>query len=152
MIFVTVGTTLCFDELIETIDNLVAKGQILEPVTCQIGNGTFLPNNCEYFRFQPSINDWVQKASLVISHGGTGTVLSLINIKIKFIAVANPQASDDHQEQFLSRLGKMGCLLWTKNLDELYTLIQRVTTFKPLPLNAECLIDDLKKYIDDIGK
>ncbi len=152
MIFVTVGTTISYDRLIEVVDSLVGGRQISEHVVCQIGNGKYIPKNCEFFRFQKSIDDWIEKASLVISHGGTGTVLSLVNMKIKFIAVANPQASDDHQEQFLSRLGKLGCLLWTKNLDELYTLIQRVTTFKPLPFNAERLTDDLKKYIDEIRK
>ncbi len=150
MIFVTIGTTLCFDELIETVDDLVAKGQISEPVVCQIGTSKYIPKNCEYFRFQPSIDNWIQKASLVICHGGTGTVLSLIEKNKPFIAAANKRGADDHQSQFLSKLGKMGCILWTNNINELHVLIQKVSTFKPRPFSVEHLVDDLKRYLDKL--
>lgn len=150
MIFVTTGTTLCFDDLIETVDELVAKGQISGPVVCQIGNSKYIPRNCEYFRFKPSIDNWIQKASLVICHGGTGTVLFLIEKNKPFIAVANPRGADDHQSQFLSQLGKMGCILWTNNVNELPALIKKVSTFKPQPFFVEHLVDDLKSYLDKL--
>lgn len=148
MIFVTVGTTLCFDELIEMVDNLVASKSISEPVICQIGNGTYIPKNCEYFRFKPNIDHLIEQASLVICHGGTGTVCSLIAMKKIFIAVANRRGADDHQTQFLSPLSKKLPLLWTKNLDELSDLIQKAATFRPQPITTEHLADDLKRYLD----
>jgi UDP-N-acetylglucosamine transferase subunit ALG13 len=147
MIFVTTGTTLPFDELIEAMDDLVAKGVISEPVVCQIGNSKYIPRNCEYFRFKPSIDHWIKGASLVICHGGTGTVFSIMDVKKHFIAVANPRGVDDHQSQFLSQLGKMGCILWTNNINELTVLIQKVADFKPRPFSAEHLVDDLKRYL-----
>ncbi len=147
MIFVTTGTTLCFDELIEAVDGLVANGQISEPVVCQIGNSKYVPENCDYFRFQPSIDEWIQKASLVISHGGTGTVLSLIINQKAFIAVANSRAADNHQVQFLSRLGQMISLLWTESTEELPALIQQASTFRTKLMKGKRLADDLKDYI-----
>jgi len=150
MIFVTTGTTLCFDKLIETVDDLVGNGQISEPTVCQIGNSKYIPKNCEYFRFQPSIDNWIQKASLVICHGGTGTVLSLIKKNKPFIAVANKRGADDHQSQFLSQLGKMGCILWTNNINELPALIKKVSTFKAPLFSVEHLVDDLKRYLDKL--
>lgn len=148
MIFVTVGTTLHFDELIEAVDNLVGKGVISEPVVCQIGNGKYIPKNCEYFRFQKSIEEEISRSSLVICHGGTGTVFSLLTKGKSFVSVANTRGAHDHQTQFLSQLGKNGCLLWTKNLDELPMLIKKASTFKPKPFYSEHLADDLTEYLN----
>lgn len=146
MIFVTVGSTLRFDELIQMLDSLVAEGQISESVICQIGNGTYIPKNCEYFNYQLNIDYLIEKASLVICHGGTGTVCSLIAMKKTFIAVANSRAADDHQTQFLSQLSKYLPLLWTNELDELPGLIKKAAMFRPQSINAEHLADDLKRY------
>ena len=76
MIFVTVGTTMPFDKLIYRIDELKGENFIKEDVVCQIGNGKYIPVNCEYFRFKPSIEEHIDKAFLIIAHGGTGTVFS----------------------------------------------------------------------------
>jgi len=150
MIFVTVGTTLCFDELIKAVDDLIANGQISEHVCMQIGNGKYLPKNCQYFRFQKSIDKWISKASLVICHGGTGTVLSLMTLKKTFIAVANPLAADDHQSQFLNQLGKIGALLWTNNINDLLMLIQKAKNFQPQPFHCERLVEDIIKYLNGL--
>lgn len=148
MIFITVGTTLHFDELIEAVDSLVGKGQISESVVCQIGNGKYIPKNCEYFRFQKSIEEWIHQSSLVICHGGTGTVFPLITMGKAFVAVANSRGAHDHQSQFLSQLGKMGCLLWTRDIDKLHMLIQKASIFKPQPFHPEHVADDLTDYLN----
>ncbi|MBW2663131.1 MAG: glycosyl transferase family 28 [Deltaproteobacteria bacterium] len=148
MIFVTVGTTIWFDDLIETIDQLVASEQIHEPVVCQIGNGRYIPKNCEYFRFQKSIDEWIQRSSVVISHGGTGTVLSLLVMQKPFVAVANPMGADDHQSQFLERLERTGCVLWCRNLEDLPHFIHKADAFKSRLLGTEHLADDIKAFLD----
>ena len=150
MIFVTTGTTLGFDGLIKSIDDLIEKKQITEPVVCQIGNGKYIPKNSEYFRYKENIDDWLQKASLVICHGGTGTVLALMAMKKPFIAVANPRMADEHQSQFLTKLGNSGCILWTSNLDDLPILIKKAYAFKPMPFSSEHLVDDLKEYLKSV--
>ncbi|WP_306533874.1 PssE/Cps14G family polysaccharide biosynthesis glycosyltransferase [Geobacter sp.] len=150
MIFVTIGTTLVFDDLIEAIDNLVEDGIITEPVVCQIGNSGYVPKHCEYFRFQPNIDEWTAKASLVICHGGTGSVLSLLTQKRPFIAVANPRGAEDHQAQFLERLSRSISILWTRDLNGLSSLIEKARTFEPKPLDGERLVDDLRKYLNSV--
>lgn len=150
MIFVTVGTTLPFDTLIEAVDNFAAKGAIPLPVVCQIGNGAYVPRNCEHFRFQPSVDDWIKKASIVICHGGTGTVLALLSMKKNFIAVANRLGADDHQAQFLTRLNKNIPILWTGDVGEIPGLVQKAATFRPDKIVAERVSDDIRKYINSI--
>ena len=123
MIFLTVGTTMPFDELVEFVDQLKKAEHIKEDVLCQIGNGKYLPEACEYFRFRPGLNEYIEPASIVIGHGGTGTVLSMLNSGKKFIAVVNPRAADSHQSQFLSRMQLETDLLWTDDLSKLPDLI-----------------------------
>lgn len=147
MIFVTIGTTQ-FNELIEAVDEAVANGQISEPVVCQIGSGSYIPQHCEHFRFQPSIDDWLEKSSLVISHGGA-TVLSLLAMGKPFIAFANTRLADDHQSLFLRHLSKDIPILWTRDIKDLPALLERAATFKVQPLNGAHLADDLKNYLEN---
>ncbi|SMC26272.1 UDP-N-acetylglucosamine transferase subunit ALG13 [Desulfacinum hydrothermale DSM 13146] len=119
MIFVTVGTTLPFDDLIRQVDRLVERGEIHEPVVCQIGTGSYRPRHCQYFDFQPTLDPWYQEASVVVAHGGTGTVLELLGLQKPFVAVANPRAVDDHQVQFLRKLESVGSVLWCRDLEKL---------------------------------
>ena len=150
MIFVTTGTTLAFDELIRAVDSLINAGRIIDKVICQIGNGTYLPSHCEYFRFKPDITPWVDESSIVICHGGTGTVLSLIHKKKKFVAVANPKSADNHQRQFLRRLSEETDIVWTEQLEDLPGLIRRAMSVKIELDHSESLIAELKSYLDSL--
>jgi UDP-N-acetylglucosamine transferase subunit ALG13 len=147
VIFVTVGTTLPFDALIEAVDRLAGVGTFGEPVLCQIGNGRFEPKHCDFYRFKPSLDEDVELASLIIGHGGTGTVTSLLVAGKPFIAVANPIGAGDHQRQFLARLSKVASFLWTADLAELPGLVDRARTFLPQTTAGERLTDDLKRFL-----
>lgn len=149
MIFVTVGTTMPFDELIQAVDELAGQGIIREPVVCQIGTSAYQPRHCEFFRFEPSIDDWIAKASLVIGHGGTGTVLSLLVARKPFIAVANPRGAEDHQAQFLERLSRTIAILWTRDVSALGELIARAADFDVQALEGQRLADDLRRFLND---
>jgi UDP-N-acetylglucosamine transferase subunit ALG13 len=150
MIFVTVGTTLCFDELIEAVDAFVRDGRIKGPVLCQIGNGAYQPGHCEHFRFRPTIEDLMLKASVVICHGGTGTVLNLLAMGKPFIAVANRSGADNHQAQFLARLEKEIPILWTADVRELPELVMKAGTVKAGAVKDGRLSDDIKRYIEGL--
>lgn len=150
MIFVTVGTTLCFDELIEAVDAFAGQGLIKGPVLCQIGNGACQPKNCEHFRFRPSIEDLMMKASVVICHGGTGTVLNLLAMRKPFVAVANKSGADNHQAQFLSRLEKEVPLLWTADVKKLPELVLAAASARPGAVRDGRLSEDIRKYIEGI--
>jgi beta-1,4-N-acetylglucosaminyltransferase len=147
VIFVTVGTTLPFDDLVRAVDRLAAQGALAEPVLCQIGHGQYVPGHCEHFRFKPNLDEETGRASLVIGHGGTGTVTGLLSSGKPFIAVANPLGAHDHQRQFLARLCKVVDFLWTADLSELPALIERARSFRPQSATAERLTEDLKRYL-----
>lgn len=149
MIFLTVGTTLVFDDLVKKVDSLIAQRVITEPVLCQIGAGKYVPEHCESFRYKPQqeINSLVDQASMVIAHGGTGTVLGLLAANKRFVAVANPLGADDHQRQFLENLGKQIDILWTADLEKIAFLIARARDHQVKPASGLRLADDLRAYL-----
>ncbi len=101
ILFVTVGTGK-FDTLVEEIDKLVGAGKVKGKVVIQIGRGSYLPKNCEYFRFSDNLDKYYDSASLVISHGGPGTVFEILRKGKKLIAVPNRDRTDPmHQVEFL---------------------------------------------------
>jgi UDP-N-acetylglucosamine transferase subunit ALG13 len=126
MIFVTIGTTLQFDELVREMDRLAGESYFDSEVVCQIGNGTYEPKYCRHFRFDPNIDELVRQADVVVCHGGTGTILSLLEKGQPFVAVANPLADGKHQSEFLTRLSKAIDIVWTSNVADVGELVRRV--------------------------
>jgi len=148
MIFVTVGTS-SFDSLIEHIDQLVRDGVINDDVVCQIGAGSYLPKHCDFFTYTKDLDSYFKKADLIVSHGGTGTVLELLSSGKKFIVVANTSLADNHQVEFLSGLSDLYPLKWTDNMGDLKEIIQSPINNLKLSTERENLGVYIKNYILD---
>lgn len=75
MIFVTVGTQLPFDRLIELIDGLAPS--LAEDVFAQTGQGRYEPANMQWSALlkPKQFDELVTSASRIVSHAGIGTVL-----------------------------------------------------------------------------
>ena len=127
MIFVTVGTTRneklvqCMDELAPTID---------EPVVIQVGLGTYKPKNCEFFDFASSLDEYFEKAQIVVGCGGVGTIYDLLLRGKRFVAVTNPHIPDPLQEQLPDQLSRQGYLIWCRDLKDLGEAIKKAKLFK----------------------
>ena len=130
MIFVTVGTWK-FDDLIETIDQAIGDVRIDEEVVMQIGNGAYKPKYCEYFCIADSLESYIDRADIIVTHGGTGTILEVLKRGLKIIGVSNPKVQDKHQQEFLEALEKEGCVIYCRDLQLLPELIQKVN-IRPL--------------------
>jgi UDP-N-acetylglucosamine transferase subunit ALG13 len=76
MILLTVGTQLPFDRLVKAMDQ--AAPQLNEAVFAQIGNGQYLPDGFDYCRMMPPADLMLKfaNASLIVSHAGTGSLLT----------------------------------------------------------------------------
>jgi len=152
VIFATVGTTLPFDELVREVDRLRAEEMLEEHVVCQIGNGAYEPRHCEWFRFKPSIDQLARNASVVVCHGGTGTVLQMITLGLRFAALANPSAVDAHQAQFLARLQREHPIFWSTDTRDLLNLIQRARGSQAVAPTIPSLLPDLEQFLVDQGR
>ena len=113
--FVTVGTT-NFDSLIRECDSewfLTALNEKfgIQSIVFQIGNGKYMPQKGKFIRWydrQP--NDVFENASLIISHGGVGTVLDASDHNKPLVAVPNESLMNNHQAAFCEALHIEKCL------------------------------------------
>jgi beta-1,4-N-acetylglucosaminyltransferase len=130
MIFVTVGTT-DFDALVRGMDDLAPC--LGDEVVCQIGVGAYVPRNCAWYRFAPSLDADLRRARLVVSHGGLGTIMEVLRLGKPLVGVSNPDRPDLHQDDLLRTLAGRDHLLWCRRLEDLEESIEqaRATRFVP---------------------
>lgn len=122
VIFVTVGTTMPFDELFVEVDRLAGAGLLGEPVICQTGQSAYRMQHAEQFAGRPSIDDLIAEASLVVSHGGA-TVLQLLRAEKPFVAFPNPRGAGDHQTSFLRQAQSIADVSWSSDVTDLERLL-----------------------------
>lgn len=133
MIFVTVGTTE-FDDLVAAADQLAACCD--EEMVIQIGHGHVEPRHARWFRFAPALAPYYAAASLVISHGGFGTVTEVLRRGLRLVGVSNPDRFDRHQDQILRAFEEAGYLVWCRDLASLPAAVEqarqaRLTPYRP---------------------
>lgn len=76
----------------------------------QIGRGAepqvTLPHNIDvtWYSLKESISEDIERASLVISHGGSGTCLEVLNAGKPLIVVVNQKLMGNHQQELAEKL------------------------------------------------
>lgn len=109
MIFVTVGTHgQQFDRLLKKIDELIGKKMLEEKVFAQSGNSTYVPKNflSKKFLSEGEFEENVKKASLVISHGGAGAIITALKYSKKLVLVPRLKEFGEHTDSHQSDLVK----------------------------------------------
>ena len=90
MIFVCTGTQVYqFNRLLKELDKLVEDGQIKDEIFAQIGASDYKPQHYAYKEFLSSdeFKECQDKATLIISHGGTGALIGASKKGKNIIAV-----------------------------------------------------------------
>lgn len=130
MIFVTVGTT-DFDSLVAAADELAAS--LDEEMVIQIGHGQVVPRHARWFRFASSLEPYYERAELVITHGGLGTLTEVLSRGLRVVGVSNPDRYDHHQEEILRAFEEAGYLIWCRDLDRLAEAVTRARRAQLIP-------------------
>lgn len=98
MILATVGT-MGYDRLVEAVEQLAARTQ--EDVVIQGGNSEVAVVHAEFHAYLSDLNHHIERASLVISHCGVGTIYKLLQAKKPAVIVPRRahlgEHFDDHQ-------------------------------------------------------
>ena len=137
-IFVAVGTTE-FDALVEAMDKIAPE--IEGDITIQIGHGRYEPQNCDFFRLAPSLDQYYDWADVVVAHGGFGTTMEVLHKGKRLISLSNPDRYDEHQSDLLGTLESEGYLVWCRRLEDLPQLLKQVRTMAFRPYQPpECQI------------
>ena len=138
MILVTLGTQdKTFVRLLDEIDKLINKGIIKDKVIVQAGFTKYSSDNMEIFDLIPQdeFNSLMDKADLIITHGGVGNVISALEKNKKVIAVPRlakyGEHINDHQTQIIAKFNSLGYIIGLQDVEELAAALTTVKKFKP---------------------
>lgn len=134
MILVTLGTQKQdFSRLLEYIENSNIKDEII----VQAGYTKFKSKKMKIFDFisYEKMEEYIQKADYIITHSGTGSVLTPLKKNKKVIVCARlskyGEHVDDHQKQLVEILKDEGYVLELTEDNKLDDLIKTLKSFKP---------------------
>lgn len=98
MILVTVGTQLPFDRLIRAVDQWAATHPEME-VVAQTGSGGYTPAHFPTRRtIDPTeFHQLIQRAQVIVSHAGMGTILSALELGKPLILLARLAVHHEHR-------------------------------------------------------
>ncbi|HHT67297.1 MAG TPA: beta(1,3)galactosyltransferase EpsH [Erysipelotrichaceae bacterium] len=138
MIFVCCGTQMYqFDRLLIQLDILVENGIINEEIFAQIGTSNYIPKHYKFEKFisHDKFDELRRKASIIISHGGTGALIGASKLGKNIIAVPRlakfGEHIDDHQLQIVDFLDKQGYIRSVVDIEKLGETIIEATN-KPI--------------------
>jgi beta-1,4-N-acetylglucosaminyltransferase len=134
LIFVTIGSAVKgieFTRLIKKMDEIA--GKINEEVIMQIGMVPYEPKHGPFFKYcsyQESLK-YFEKASVVVGHCGTGTILNALHFQKPIIIVPRRAEfgelnRDDHQIEIAQRLEGTPQIHVVYKLEDLEGMVKRV--------------------------
>ena len=159
MIFITLGSQkFQFNRILKKIDELIEKDIIKEEVFAQIGYSDYRPINYKYEDFldRGKFSKLMKSSTLVITHGGTGAIITAVKAGKKVIAVPRlaqyGEHVDDHQLQLLKQFDSMNLICPCWEINDLRQSIDIVMkrTYNTYESNTQAIIDSLIDFIEEI--
>ena len=158
MIFVTLGSQkFQFNRMLVEIDRLIDEGKIIDEVFAQIGASDYKPKNFEYkdFLTQDEFKDYMKKADLVITHAGTGAIVTAL--KNDKLVIASPRLArfgehvDDHQIQLIDEFKELNFIEPVYEIDQLGEALELVkkNKYNKYISNTKTIINDIEKFIEN---
>lgn len=157
MIFITLGSQkFQFDRLLKEVDRLIEKNILKEEVFAQIGYSEYFPVHYKYKRFldREEFQEYEGKATIVITHGGTGAIIGAVKKGKKVIAVPRlakyGEHVDDHQLQLVGQFDEMNIIEACYSVDDLETAFNNlnVREYMVYRSNTNKIIDDIKNFLE----
>jgi UDP-N-acetylglucosamine transferase subunit ALG13 len=159
MILVLLGTFhIEFQRPLLAIEKLCAEGFLNEEIIVQSGHTKL---QSAYFTFIPFMEpeellSLYQRARIVITHAGTGSILKGVKMGKKVIAIARlkkyGEVVDDHQLEILNEFSKMKYICaWSEN-ESLKQILTDIDQFTPSAYvsKKQDMIDHLHAYVRSI--
>ncbi|KUJ00432.1 glycosyltransferase [Vibrio sp. MEBiC08052] len=134
MIFLTVGTQLPFDRLVQTVDQLAAKYQL--DVSSQIGESDYQAKSIQSAKFfaPDELDEQFRQSELIISHAGMGTIINCLRIRkplIIFPRLAQYQEHrNDHQLDTLNSFSNVQGIYTARDEQALEALLSDYQTLQ----------------------
>jgi UDP-N-acetylglucosamine transferase subunit ALG13 len=159
MILVMLGTQdKPFDRILKAVAREKKKGNIKDKVIAQIGCTNFKDDNIKTFDFssKEEIESLIEKARIIITHAGVGTITECISKDKKVIVIPRlkkyGEHTNDHQMQITKEFALKGYVLPLYDTRNLSKVLNDIKTFKPVKYesNNERFKNKIKEYIDKL--
>ena len=157
MIFVTLGSrNFQFNRLLQKIDALIEKGVISDKVFAQIGSSDYLPKHYEYKQFL-NREEFAAKedaCDILITHGGTGAIISAVKKGKRIIAVPRlakyGEVIDDHQVQLIGQFREQNLICGIMDVSELEDALRYVKEheFDTYRSNTKAILESIESFIE----
>lgn len=156
MIFVTLGSQkFQFNRLLIEIDKLVEEKKISEEVFAQIGYSDYKPRNYKYKNFldRDDFSNIMSKCDKVITHGGTGAIISAVKKGKKVLAVPRLEKYgehvDNHQIQIVEEFAKQKLIISSININNLSDALSKIEECKlnKYISNTKSIINNIENFI-----
>lgn len=146
MILVLLGTqNNSFHRLLEEIEKNIDSGNIKEEVVVQKGYTKFESKNMTMYTQLPvdELKKLIDKADLIITHGGVGSIITAIEENKRVIAVPRlkkyKEHVNDHQLDIIKSFDDAGYIIGLDSVEKLGEALKKVKDFEP------------KRYIKNTG-
>ena len=161
MIFVTVGSQkFQFNRLLKAADALAASDTVEGGAFAQTGSCTYEPTHMKHEAFldRGGFCACMDACDVVVTHGGTGAIISAVKAGKRVIAVPRlaryGEHVDDHQTEIVCQFAEMGLIEPCMDPEDLPDAYKRVLSreYRPYKSNTERFVADLAEYIDSLGE
>lgn len=157
MIFVTVGTQVHFDRLIQTVDKWAGlRGR--SDVFAQAGPSRYRPKHIQTRRFIDPLEfrRRVESATAVIAHAGMGSIITALEFRKRIIVMPRQaklgEQRNDHQIATAKRFAEQGRIIVAFNEQELLEKLDQLDIFREtegVSTHASpCLIAAVRAFIE----
>jgi UDP-N-acetylglucosamine--N-acetylmuramyl-(pentapeptide) pyrophosphoryl-undecaprenol N-acetylglucosamine transferase len=143
LVFATVGATLPFNRLVESVAELKNEGAIPERLIVQTGIGGAAPEGLpvvETLGFD-EVKSILRDAAIVVCHGGTGSLITALREGCHVIAMprlaSRGEHYDDHQEEITSAFAKRGLVLVANDVTQLREAFATARTRAPVVATSD---------------
>ena len=159
LILVTLGTNdKSFVRLIQKIEDLIVRGIIKEEVVVQAGYTKYETEYMKIFDLIPmdKFQDLMENCSLLITHGGVGTIISGLTKDKKVIAIPRlkkyGEHVNDHQLQIIENFSESGYILAAYEVEDLEYVLSKAHEFEPQKYesNTNHMIELVRTFIDGV--
>lgn len=159
MILVLLGTqNNSFHRLLEEVEKNINEGTINEEVIVQAGYTKFKSHKMRIIDLisKEQLEQFQEEASLIITHGGVGSIITSIKKGKKVIAVPRMheygEHVNNHQMQIVKNFDEQGYIIGIEKVEDLKQAIEKSRRFEPkkYQTNNEKMLKTIEDFIEKI--
>lgn len=159
MILVLLGTQHNeFKRLLDEIESCIEKGLINERVVVQAGFTKYKSEKMKIFDMFPKdvLENLIEDANIVITHGGAGSIIMALNKHKKVIAVPRlheyNEHVNNHQRQIINVFNEKKYIIGIQNVEDIPEALKQIQDFKPKEYISENkkMLNLIENFINNV--